>query len=321
MPALVCDLNCDPEPIFASAGFNSTQFTDPDFEISFVSGSKLLSRCITATGCDHLGLLLGERAHPSSLGVAGFLLQTAPSVGIALQDLVHHLDLHDRGAVVTVVTNDYRTLLEYAIHLPGVEATNQIYDLSMTVACNIMRGLCGAHWNPTEVLFLQRPPQNLAPYKRLFRAPLRFNAGQCALAFQNRWLDHPLKSADSLLHRHLEKEANELHSMQQGNLVADLRLLLRKSLSTQKNAVTEIAEKLGMHERTLNRRLREEGTSFRRELGEVRYELAQQLLTDNRILLSNIAGALGYADTTAFSRAFKQWSGITPTEWRARNQQ
>lgn len=74
----------------------------PDAEIDYVAGSRLLARCVEATGCEHIGLLLGERSVPSLLGIAGFMLQTAPDVGTALGDLVRHLDLHDRGALVTL---------------------------------------------------------------------------------------------------------------------------------------------------------------------------------------------------------------------------
>jgi len=196
------------------------------------------------------------------------------------------------------------------------EAADQIYDLSMSVICKIMRSLCGASWNPTEVLLSRRQPQDLAPYQRLFRAPLRFDADQSAVVFPTRWLDHPIASADPLLHRYLEKKANDLHAHQQTSFAANLRRLVRKSLATRKISVADIAKQLHMHERTLNRRLREEGTSFRRELKDIRYEVARQLLADSKIPLSKIATALNYADATAFSRAFKRWSGFTPARWR-----
>jgi len=321
LSALVRNLGCDPDPIFTSAGFDTAQFTDPDFEIPFVQGSKLLAHCVTATGCGHLGLLLGKQAAPSSLGVTGFMLRTASNVGNALHGLVSHLDLHDRGAVISLVSDDRGTHLSYVIHLTGVEATDQIYDMSMTITCKIMRSLCGTDWNPAQVLLSRRPPQNQVPYKRFFRAPLRFNADQSTLTFQTRWLDHPLESSDPLLHRHLEKEANELHARQDVSLVNEVRLLLRLSLKTQKSTLKDIAGQIGIHERKLNRRLREEGTSFRRELENTRYELARQLLVDTRIPLSDISISLNYADPTAFSRAFKQWSGLTPAEWRTRNLQ
>ncbi|MEA3277780.1 MAG: AraC family transcriptional regulator [Pseudomonadota bacterium] len=316
LPALLRDLGCDPDPIFASTGLDPARFLDPDVEIPFVPVSRLLARCVAATGCEHLGLLLGERVTPESLGVAGFMLQTAPDVGTALRDLVHHLDLHDRGGVATLVTNDRSTCLGYAIHLSGVEATNQINDLAMTVACKVMRELCGAEWNPTAVLLSRRAPQDLVPYRRFFRAPLHFNAERNALGFPTHELDQSVARADPVLHRHLEQEAHALHADQQMHLVGEVRKLLRRSLAVRNGGVTVIAEQLGMHERTLNRRLRAEGTTFRRELEDTRYEVARHLLAETTVPLSRIAAALDYSDSTAFIRAFKRWSGFSPAEWR-----
>lgn len=318
LPALVRELGHDPDPIFAFAGFESVYFSDadPDVEIDFNSASKLLSHCVTVTGCDYLGLLLGQRAAPSSLGMAGFIAQTSPDVGAALRSLVRHLDLHDQGATLTLLTNKQSTFLDYAIHLPGVKAADQIYDLSMTMACNIMRSLCGPKWNPTEVLLARQPPKNSTRYQKLFRAPIHYKADQNAIVFPSTWLDHEIPNADQYLHQYLEKEADKLHALQQKNLVGPLRILLRKSLLTGQISVKDIAGQLGIHERTLNRRLREEGTNFRIELENIRYEMARQLLTDIKIPISEVATALNYADPTAFSRAFKQWSGSTPREWR-----
>jgi len=316
LPGLVRDLRCDPGPIFASAGFDPGRFRDPDTEINFIAVSRLLAGCVEATGCGHLGLLLGERASPSSLGIAGFMLQAAPDVGTALTDFVRHLDLHDRGAIATLSIQGRVTYLGYGIYLSGVEAADQIYDLAMTVACQIMRSLCGAAWNPQEILLSRRQPQDIEPYRRFFRAPLRFDAEQSAIAFPTRWLDQPIASADPLLHQHFEQEANRRQVDQHRGIVYQLRRLLRRSLAVDQGGVADIARQLDMHVRTLNRRLRDEGTSFRRELEDIRYEVSRQLLAETMMPLSKIGTALGYADSTAFMRAFKRWSGIPPAEWR-----
>ncbi|NJN46657.1 MAG: AraC family transcriptional regulator [Candidatus Competibacteraceae bacterium] len=319
VPGILREFGCEPESIFGSVDLKLTQFGDPDSKISYIAASKLLARCAMATGCQHFGLLLGARADPSFLGITGFMLRAAPDVATALKSLVRHLDLHDQGGMPTLVTRDGATSLGYVIYQSGVEATEQIYDLSIAIACNIMRGLCGASWKPNAVLLSRRSPQDPLPYRRFFRIPPHFDAEQNALVFQARWLDHQLTSADHLLHRYLEQEANELHAHQNECLVRELRRLLRKSLASKRCAVTDIASQFCMHERTLHRRLRDEGTTFRRELEEVRYEVARQLLAESTMPLSKIATALEYADVTAFTRAFKRWSGISPGQWRVRN--
>lgn len=321
IPAVLQELGHEPGPVFDSAGLEPTQFTDPDFEIRYIDAGRLLANCAAVTGCRHFGLLVGEHAGPSSLGVAGFMLRSAPDVGSALRSLVQHLDLQDQGGVPTLHVSGNVTQLGYAIILSGVAATDQIYDVTMAIACNIMRGLCGKGWNPDEVLLSTRRPQNLAPYKRFFRAPLRFNAEQSAVVFPSRWLDHQIPSADALLYRHMEKEAAELHNLRNPDtdIVSNLRRLLRKSLVSRQCTVTDLARQLHIHERTLNRRLREEGTSFRCELDAVRYEMAQHFLHESAMPVARVARALNYADVSAFSRAFKRWTGTTPAEWRTRS--
>ncbi len=317
VPAVLRELGRDPEPIFASAGLKPAQFADADTEISYVAAGRLLARSVAATGCRHFGLLVGEHAGPSSLGIAGFMLRSAPDVGTALRGLVQHLHLHDQGGVPILLIKGSVTLLGYAIHQSGAEATDQIYDLSMAIGCNIMRGLCGESWNPTEILLSRRPPRDLEPYRKFFRAPLHFNAEQSAVVFRSRWLDHHIPSADPLLHRHLEKEAIELQALRDANTTGHLRGLLRKSLLAHKCTVTDVARQLCIHERTLNRKLQKLGTSFRHELDDIRYEMSRQLLADSAMPLAKIATTLNYADVSAFSRAFKRWTGITPAQWRA----
>jgi AraC-like DNA-binding protein len=82
-------------------------------------------------------------------------------------------------------------------------------------------------------------------------------------------------------------------------------------------SLERMAVLFGLHPRTLNRRLQAEGTSFRALLEETRYRIACQLLRDTRLPVLELAVALGYADVTAFSRAFRRWSGTSPTRWRA----
>ena len=316
LPALVRDLGYDPGPIFSSLGFDPEQFTNPDTEVSFVRESQLLARCVAETGCDHLGFLLGERTTPSSLGIVGFMLPTAPNVGSALSDLVRHLDLHDEGGTVALDIEDRYTFLRYTVHVSWAEAIDQIGDLSMVLACKIMRALCGESWDPRNVYLPRRKPKEPATYRHFFNAPLHFGADHCSLAFPTSWLNHRVASSDPLLHSYLEKEARELRALQKTDFVTHFRHLLRKSLSTQQTSAGDMARQIGIHERTLNRRLREAGTTFRREFEDIRYEIARQLLTDTDMPLSQIASSLNYADGTVFSRAFKRWSGETPKDWR-----
>ena len=96
-----------------------------------------------------------------------------------------------------------------------------------------------------------------------------------------------------------------------------LRRLLRTELLSSDCSVAEVAERCMIHRRTLSRRLRAEGTAFRRLSDEVRFDIACRLLGNRKMTFAQIATTLGFSEASAFTRAFRRWSGQTPTAWRA----
>lgn len=316
IPRVLRELGFNPENLLGKWGVNESGFEDPDNKLPYAAIDGLLADCAKTTRCPHFGLLIGERATSSHLGIAGFMLRSAPDVRTALTDLQTNLDLHDRVGVVTLDTRGPDTFFGYAVSRGGLAALDQICDLSIAVATNVMRDLCGSGFAPSSVLLSRRPPADTAPYEQFFNATLRFDATRDALVFPTRWLEHRLATSDPMMYRYFVNEAARLHRDQSSGTVENLRRLLRISLVERKFAISIVAGQLGLHERTLNRRLRNEGTTYRRELEKIRYELAREMLADDRTTISKIAGVLGYADVSTFDRAFKRWSGSSPTHWR-----
>ena len=85
IPDLLLRLGCDPDPVLRRAGFSADMLSDPDHQLNYLDASRLIAECVSATKCDHFGLLLGLAANPSHMGVAGFLLRSAATVQPALQ--------------------------------------------------------------------------------------------------------------------------------------------------------------------------------------------------------------------------------------------
>jgi AraC-like DNA-binding protein len=314
-------LGCEPERLFISAGYSVGQFDNPELMLPFQETSRFLARCVEASECEQLGLLLGQRAGASHLGLAGFLVRTAPTVETALKNLVEYLDLSDEGGYLTLDISPQLTALGYVLYLPDVEAVDQIYDMSMAVGCNILRALCGVAWRCREIRLQRDTPSDVTPYTRFFRAPIRFNAGETSITFSSHWLEHRAPTADKLMHQYLKGEAVELHDQRQINLIDALPTVLSQALLQESFSAREIAATLGMHERTLHRRLREYGTSFRRELDTIRFALSQQMLGSTRLPIEDIAISIGYASSSAFIRAFQRWTDTTPMRWRQRHWQ
>ena len=319
IPQILRERGIDPVEVIRSAGLEMALLDDPENMISFVAMGRLMKRCAARTQCPHFGLLIGQRAGPSSLGIIGHLSQQMPKVGSALRSIILHLPIHDRGAAPLLSVEPDVAMLSYLIYQQGVEGSNQIYDGAIAITFNILRALCGPTWYPTEVLFSHRQPSDTKPYRQFFQAPLRFDRERTALVFPAKWLDCAVAGADPIRREQIEQQITTLENLDSRDLVSRLRSVLRTLLITHRGSLEQVAQLFSMHRRTLNRRLESQDYTFQRLVNEVRYEIARQLLEDSQMSMSQIAVTLDYSDASAFTRAFRRWSGTTPAAWRARS--
>jgi len=301
--------------ILADSGLPADQFDDPDNLIPFREGSRLLGMCADRAACEHLGLLIGMNTPLESLGILAELARSAANIRGALKLMVRYLTLSDGGGLLTLAEGEGFATFGYAIYEPGVERTQIVYDIVLATTWNILRTLSGGKWLPAEILFMRRSPANLEPYRKFFRAPLRFDTEHSALVFKRDWLDLPLTTGDSTRQQVLEKTAREIESHGTGDLSSQVRRILRRQLLSGNHSMQRVADELSMHRRTLDRRLRTDSMSFKSIVDEVRFEVSQQLL-ETKMPVSDIAQHLQYANPAAYTRAFRRWSGVAPTEWR-----
>ncbi len=317
IPAVLRSLGADPAEVLAEAGFDLRLFDNPDNQISYAARSHLVSHCVARTGCRHFGLLVGQQGSLYGLGLLGFLAQNSPDVRTALQSLVRFLHLHVQGAMAELAVNGERAVFSYDIYQPHVDASDQICDGAVAMMFNIMGVLCGPDWKPSQILFAHRKPKDVGPYRRFFQAPLFFDAEQNALVFSTNWLSHRLPGANPELHRLLQKQIEALETRYRHDFMSQVRCLLRTAIQTGHCRAEQVARLISMSPRTLNRRLNASGTSFHALMDECRFEIARQLLETSDMDVARVAGALNYADASAFTRAFRRWSGTTPARWRA----
>jgi AraC-like DNA-binding protein len=319
VPEVLRELGVEPRAVLAAAGIDPDRLQDPHSTIPFTAMGRLAAQCVALTGCPHFGLLVGAREGLQALGVVGFLAQHSPDVGTGLRNLVAHIHHYQRGAVTTLSSEGDVARLGFEIYLPQVEGQDQIYDGAIAVYTNIVRALCGPAWRPTEVQFAHGRPVDLRPYQRFFGEPLRFDAGQTCIAFPAVWLTQPIPGAEPILYRILQRQVEALGEGAAAGFAGALRGIVRTLLVGHRCSVDEAAALFRIHRRTLHRRLKGEGVTFDALVEEVRSGLAQELLAVRDTPLGEIAATLGYADVSAFSRAFRRWFGTTPARWRSEN--
>jgi AraC-like DNA-binding protein len=159
-------------------------------------------------------------------------------------------------------------------------------------------------------------PTESEPFRRHFRAPVRFSQEVATPVFGSRDLDRKVVGAEPLLCAVLEERINGMRGHSDSAFADDIQRRLRAQLTSNRCTAEDISQLLEMHRRTLNRRLKKRDLDYRTICDEVRFEIARQLLKDTQIPLVEIAATLGYSEASAFSRAFRRWSGRSPLAWR-----
>jgi AraC-like DNA-binding protein len=319
IPAILRQFDQDPAKVIASAGLEPDILDDSESTISFLYLGRLLKACVTATECPHFGLLIGQRSGIDDLGLVGQLMRNAPSVGRAMYDVCVNQQRYVRGSVVYLLIRGEEACWGYGIYYPEMQAIEQAYDLVMAMALNMMRDLSGI--SPEQVLLARRRPKNVDLYRRTFGQMPIFNAEQNALVFSSKLLNRPVRRANPRLRMELEKSVANYWAVTQPNASEQVVRVLRAHSVCGTTALSNAASDLGLHCKTLNRKLQNEGTCFRDLRNQARFEIARQLLAGTGMNVTSIALALGYAETSDFTRAFHSWSGKPPSVWRKESSQ
>ena len=312
LPGLLRELGVDPAQVLIDVGLEPGALTNVDDSIPYVVAARLLHRSAQKTGCAHFGLLIGQRWCLSHFGAIGRLMKNSRTVGEALRTLAVYQRLNSDAGAAFVLEHGTSMCLGYTIYRAEVPHHDHIYDLTAAFICNILRELCGSRWTASEVFFSRAEPADKETYRQHFRAPLRFDHTYSAVRFDAHWKERAILGASSEHHAALT-EAIEADSSQ---FISRLHRSLRILLLTGKHSGGDLAQTLSVHRRTLNRRLKAQGTTFQRVLDDVRFEVARALLEDTRAPISEISTALCYSEVSAFMHAFRRWTGTTPAQWR-----
>lgn len=317
--AVLQGFGVDPDEVLTAAGIDPDLFADPDNLITYAARDRLFRQCVSRTGCQHFGLLVGQRMNLKALGLVGLLMRTSPNAGRALVSIVNLLHLHSQGAVMALRVDEDVAMLTYDAFEPGLEATDQTGAGAVAMMLNVMRTLCGPDFRPIEASFGHRRPADIEPFRKFFKVPLYFDAEHYALVFSRDWLDVRPPGADDELQQLLQKQVDVLESRYSLAFPDQVRQVLRSALVTGYFSESEIAALFSMHSHTFRRRLDASATSFHELVDECRFEMAREMLLNTSLSVSEISASMGYSRASSFIRAFRRWSGLTPGEWRKGN--
>lgn len=288
--------------------------------ISFSTFGRLLETAAKRTGCGHFGLLVGQRMTLASLGLLGTLVRHSRTVADALRAIEAHYDLLSRGAMIELSVEGAIATVTYAPYDPDAIGVPHQCERAVGAMTGIMRSLCGSDWCPEEVWLPRLAPVNPSPYTGYFRAPVRFSQEVAALVFPARILKRPVDDADPAVRAAAEQDLRRTAAVTPLGLCDEVRRCVRSRAIRVRVDKGQVAQALALHQRTLCRRLRAEGATFRSITNETRLGIARQLLADTTMSLAEISVVLEFSEPAAFTHAFRRWTGMTPSAWRKERQ-
>jgi AraC-like DNA-binding protein len=314
LPGLLRHLGADPRALLAAIDLPDDALEDAEARLPYDKLARLLHDGARATQCPHLGVLAGRLWHLDDFGVLRDVMRNSRTLGEALRSFTVFQHLYSESALAFLLQRERYAEFGYATYAADGPGIDLMHDCALALGANQLRELVGNEWRPAEVLVAHTRPSDVAPWRSAFGVLPRFNAEVSALRFPRSWLDRAIPGADPACREQAWRAAE---GAGRGDFVEQVTRALRRLLIDGRFAGDDIADHLAMHRRTLNRRLKTAGTTFRDVLDGVRCSVARELLADTALGLDDIAASLGYAGVTPFMRAFRRWTGGTPGQWRS----
>lgn len=315
--SLLDERGTDTSALIAKTGLPREAFADPDNLIPLVALGSLFADAARLTGLSSVGLAVGSRMGFDGLGLVGYLLANAETLGGGLQMLTRFLQVNTNAVVPYLRREDAVGVVGYEPFGGRTPGDDQMMFGAIAILTNAMRKLCAPGFKLHLVTFAYGAPADHHAFRRFFRAPVAFNGTRNAIAFDAGWLDHPIAGADPTLRRLIERQIRLLKPPRdRPATVQQMRSVIRTMLLAGPVTEAQAARAFQMHRRTFARRLQDAGTTFQEQLDDARSELARSLLEGSGAPISEIAVKLGFRTTAGFTRAFQRWEGMSPTRWR-----
>ena len=315
---LVAELGGEPAKLLRRFRIAPSLLDDPRAFVSYATLIALLETTARELDCPDFGLRLSTRQDIRILGPLGVAVRNCDNLGEAMQTASRYMFVHSPAISFTPDVEGATDAvgLVFRILLDRVGRAVQVTELSIGLAARTVVLLAASSRAIRAVRFAHTPAAPLPVYEDHFDAPVTFDCEDAAIDLEASFLSHPIRDASHQLRELAEDYLAAHHEDPGASLSIRVKLVVQRSLGTGSTSCADVASAFALHPRTLQRRLRAEGTSFEMLKDEVRAELAHGYLSDDRLPMSQIAALLDYTEQSALSRSCRRWFGQTPRELR-----
>jgi len=308
----------DPDQVLRAVGLDRADLSRPDGFMACADFARILEEAARVTGDDCFGLHFGEQYQPKNIGPFISVVLNSPTIAAAFDNTIRYLKVHNAAAEVSLAFEGPRAYLRQSFIGLAVESTRQQAEYGLVVALNTIRMMVGSRWAPLEVQFAHRTPRQTSEHARVFGAPVSFAAPTNAMVFDREFVERQVPAADDRLYpimrRYLDQVLQEMP--REAAALASVRRAVGEAMREGDPKLADVARKIALSPRTLQRRLKDQGLDFKGLVDDTRRRFSLSYLKDAQHSLTEIAYLLGYSEVSAFNRAFKRWTGSTPVSYR-----
>ena len=305
------------QQLFKITGF--TPSTDPDARIPIALEIELWNTAAKLSNDADFGLHAAESIRPGAFDVFDYAVRTAPDLASALQRMVRYNRLVHDLAVFNVVERADGVCIEHRFNSADIRPCRHASEFTLASLLIIGEQMTGHALRPLAVGFAHSQPDRTTEHLRIFGVMPIFDAPASSLTLPRPVLALPIPDADPGLSRIVMAHAEQLlaaTARAMPDIVTAVRSYLAEHMALGPKTLPQVAAHMHMSERSLQRRLANEGTQFAKLADDVRKELALRYISDRRLALGEVAYLLGFAEPSPFHRAFKRWTGMTPAAAR-----
>ncbi len=301
----------------AKVGITQQSFDVRDLRLPHQSMANMLQRAVDMSGDFALGVHAAEHVQTGDFDVLEYAAGTCKTLGQSMRCAARYMVLMHDGAVVELDESRGMASLRYGL-IDGLWEPSAGTEFALTSLLLYGRRFTGMNLRPVAVDFAFPKPPDTSEHERVFQCPVRFDQEDTMLWFPAEALELPQAQADSGLHHILVRHAEHmLEAVGTRDRFTDrVRKLVASELCGGNPGVDHVAELLAVSTRTLHRRLKEEGTTFRRVVDDLRRSLAMRYLAGNWYSIAEVSFLLGFSHVNAFHKAFRRWTDTTPAQYR-----
>ena len=309
----------DTGAIAREAGVDLTRIPGPTERVELDRADAMLRRAADLIPNPAFGLNAARCWHPANLGVLGHAWLSSSTLRTGLRRLERYWRIVGERATTRVEDTKQGVKVAYRRKPGDPVVTAVVTDIAMAIMLDMCRMNAGAALRPMAVTLRRREPQHTDAYKSFYGCPVRFGAEDDALLLATRDVDRPLPSSNRQLAAMFDRLlTEELGRLDKGDVVARCRATVLEHLPSGEMTEEEMAKGLHMSRRTLQRKLADAETTYLKLVDDTRRDLALRYIEDPRRSITDITFTLGFSQHSAFTRAFKRWTGVAPTEYRAK---